>query len=176
MQGIAWLVIPQPWSFQLPAYTYNSWRVLVVLSAVPGFITAILYSFLPESPKFLLGQRKESECLIILNKMYTLNTGERAESYPVVTTFELPGCVDMWTVIGSKEAVDDTNSGEHEYTHSFMILSQHESTMILQTGQEINEVDHSGFSTQGPTVYAGNLGYNRFIIQVNNNMFSFHKA
>nr|CAD7266443.1 unnamed protein product [Timema shepardi] len=90
----------------------------------------------------------------------------------VVTTFELPGCVDMWTVIGGKEPVDDASSGEHEYTHSFMILSQHESTMILKTGQEINEVDHSGFSTQGPTVYAGNLGYNRFIIQVNYDMFS----
>nr|CAD7407061.1 unnamed protein product [Timema cristinae] len=102
-------------------------------------------------------------------KPVTLN-----ETKKVVTTFELPGCVDMWTVIGSKQPVDDTNSGEHEYTHSFMILSQHESTMILQTGQEINEVDHSGFSTQGPTVYAGNLGYNRFIIQVNNNFT--HKA
>jgi hypothetical protein len=27
-------------------------------------------------------------------------------------------------------------------------------------------VDNSGFSTQGPTVYAGNLGYNKYIIQV----------
>ena len=37
---------------------------------------------------------------------------------------------------------------------------------VLQTGLEINEVDNSGFSTQGPTVYAGNLGYNKYIIQV----------
>jgi hypothetical protein len=27
-------------------------------------------------------------------------------------------------------------------------------------------VDNSGFSTQGPTVFAGNLGYNKYIIQV----------
>ncbi|KAK7874284.1 hypothetical protein R5R35_007770 [Gryllus longicercus] len=83
----------------------------------------------------------------------------------VVTTFELPGCVDMWTVIGNKEVNDDPEKSEDQM-HAFMILSQEESTMILQTGLEINEVDNSGFSTQGPTVYAGNLGYNKFIIQV----------
>ncbi|XP_063236950.1 cleavage and polyadenylation specificity factor subunit 1 [Bacillus rossius redtenbacheri] len=84
----------------------------------------------------------------------------------VVTTFELPGCVDMWTVLGSSGIGEPSDKGEQEYAHSFMILSQRDSTMVLQTGQEINEVDHSGFSTQGSTVYAGNLGYNRFVVQV----------
>lgn len=37
---------------------------------------------------------------------------------------------------------------------------------ILQTGQEINELDQSGFNTLGPTIYAGNLGSNKYIIQV----------
>ncbi|KAF4518485.1 hypothetical protein B566_EDAN006490 [Ephemera danica] len=47
-------------------------------------------------------------------------------------------------------------------------MKEHEKTIILvlQTGQEINEVDSSGFSTQGPTVYAGNLGVNKYIVQV----------
>ncbi|XP_057245294.1 cleavage and polyadenylation specificity factor subunit 1-like, partial [Malurus melanocephalus] len=38
--------------------------------------------------------------------------------------------------------------------------------MILQTGQEILELDTSGFATQGPTVFAGNLGQGQFIVQV----------
>ncbi|GIY05436.1 cleavage and polyadenylation specificity factor subunit 1 [Caerostris extrusa] len=38
--------------------------------------------------------------------------------------------------------------------------------LFLQTGQEINELDHSGFSTQAPTVFAGNIGDNRFIVQI----------
>ena len=38
--------------------------------------------------------------------------------------------------------------------------------MVLQTGQEINELDSSGFCTAGPTIFAGNLGENRFIVQV----------
>ena len=28
------------------------------------------------------------------------------------------------------------------------------------------ELDHSGFSTQGPTVYAGNIGNDKYILQV----------
>lgn len=44
---------------------------------------------------------------------------------------------------------------------------------VLQTGREINELDQSGFSTQGPTVFSGNLGNNKYILQVNaiNNLF-----
>ncbi|XP_071959341.1 cleavage and polyadenylation specificity factor subunit 1-like [Antedon mediterranea] len=92
----------------------------------------------------------------------------------VVTTFELPGCLDMWTVIGQKEAIKETEGVEGEtktntsteISHSFLILSRLDSTMILQTGQEITELDQSGFSTQGPTVYAGNLGNNKYILQV----------
>ena len=35
---------------------------------------------------------------------------------------------------------------------------------VLQTGQEITELDSSGFSTQSSTVFAGNM--KKFIIQV----------
>lgn len=99
----------------------------------------------------------------------------------VVTTFELPGCVDMWTVFGpsmdKKEQeyfLEDLKSEEGDKykkddsisTHAFLILSRMDSSMILQTGQEINELDHSGFSTQASTIFAGNLGDNKYILQV----------
>jgi hypothetical protein len=48
----------------------------------------------------------------------------------------------------------------------FQYFFRAESTMILQTGQEINELDQSGFYTDGPTVFCGNLGDNLCIIQV----------
>ena len=38
--------------------------------------------------------------------------------------------------------------------------------MVLQTTQDINELDQSGFFTDGPTIYCGNLGDNKCIIQV----------
>ena len=48
--------------------------------------------------------------------------------------------------------------------------------MILQTGQEINELESSGFHTEGPTVFCGNISAatanggdksnNNYIVQV----------
>uniref|UniRef100_A0A8U7NW11 Cleavage and polyadenylation specific factor 1 n=1 Tax=Corvus moneduloides TaxID=1196302 RepID=A0A8U7NW11_CORMO len=100
----------------------------------------------------------------------------------VVTTFELPGCYDMWTVTapppreqvcppcpprGTPEAAAAPEGSEEDgERHGFLILSREDSTMILQTGQEILELDTSGFATQGPTVFAGNLGQGQFIVQV----------
>ena len=88
----------------------------------------------------------------------------------VVTTFQLPGTIDMWTVF----------SGGEE--HAYLILSRAESSMILETGQEINELESSGFLTSSPTVFAGtnitpclcllmliiagNLGSNKYVVQV----------
>uniref|UniRef100_A0A8C2IBV1 Cleavage and polyadenylation specificity factor subunit 1 n=1 Tax=Cyprinus carpio TaxID=7962 RepID=A0A8C2IBV1_CYPCA len=98
-----------------------------------------------------------------------LSVLQRSIRPQVVTTFELPGCHDMWTVIYCEEKPEK----KHEQTvaddknkHGFLILSREDSTMILQTGQEIMELDTSGFATQGPTVYAGNIGDNKYIIQV----------
>jgi cleavage and polyadenylation specificity factor subunit 1 len=74
----------------------------------------------------------------------------------VITTFELPGCVDMWTVVGDKGSD----------VHDFLIMSLTNSTMVLETGEELNEVEQGGFVTNKPTVFACNLGNNRFIVQV----------
>nr|XP_057903484.1 cleavage and polyadenylation specificity factor subunit 1 isoform X2 [Doryrhamphus excisus]XP_057903485.1 cleavage and polyadenylation specificity factor subunit 1 isoform X2 [Doryrhamphus excisus]XP_057903486.1 cleavage and polyadenylation specificity factor subunit 1 isoform X2 [Doryrhamphus excisus] len=136
-----------------------------------------------------------------------LSVLQRSIRPQVVTTFELPGCHDMWTVIsceakekagqseesdegGEKETGEDKEEGDEakdkdkeegkkkeeeqkeapleddSKTHGFLILSREDSTMILQTGQEIMELDTSGFATQGPTVFAGNIGDNKYIIQV----------
>ncbi|XP_046842270.1 cleavage and polyadenylation specificity factor subunit 1-like isoform X2 [Xenia sp. Carnegie-2017] len=91
----------------------------------------------------------------------------------VVTTFELPGCVDMWTVTSHEPKENENESDEDESVnddgfanHSFLILSRKDSSMVLRTEQEIMELDHSGFSTQHPTVCAANLGEGRYILQV----------
>ncbi|KAK6327576.1 hypothetical protein J4Q44_G00032210 [Coregonus suidteri] len=120
-----------------------------------------------------------------------LSVLQRSIRPQVVTTFELPGCHDLWTVISNEvkekdkekdkppaaEGEGETPEEEEEKTepapveddrkkHGFLILSREDSTMILQTGQEIMELDTSGFATQGPTVFAGNIGDNKYIIQV----------
>lgn len=47
-----------------------------------------------------------------------------------MTTFELPGCEDMWTVIGTLNN-DEQIRPEAEGSHAFLILSQEDSTMVL---------------------------------------------
>ncbi|XP_078335129.1 cleavage and polyadenylation specificity factor subunit 1-like isoform X2 [Crassostrea virginica] len=104
-----------------------------------------------------------------------LSVLQRSIRPQVVTTFELPGCLDMWTVKsivpGEKKedresTSEDDSSDNIEGGHSFLILSRSDSSMILETGQEMNELDHSGFSTQTTTIYAGNIGGDRYILQV----------
>uniref|UniRef100_A0A8C5DHV7 Cleavage and polyadenylation specificity factor subunit 1 n=1 Tax=Gouania willdenowi TaxID=441366 RepID=A0A8C5DHV7_GOUWI len=100
-----------------------------------------------------------------------LSVLQRSIRPQVVTTFELPGCHDMWTVIANevkeeKKVATFRPMEDDAQKHGFLILSREDSTMILQTGKEIMELDTSGFATQGPTVYAGNIGENKYIIQV----------
>ncbi|XP_072946288.1 cleavage and polyadenylation specificity factor subunit 1 [Epargyreus clarus] len=91
---------------------------------------------------------------------------QRAVRPQRVTAFDLPGCIDMWTIIGESPELSRDVHKDMEGTHAYMILTQEDSSMILQTGQEINEVDNSGFMTNSPTVFAGNLGNNKFMVQV----------
>ncbi|XP_052872855.1 cleavage and polyadenylation specificity factor subunit 1 [Anopheles cruzii] len=85
----------------------------------------------------------------------------------VITSFGLSGCLDVWTVFdeaaGSASA---DGSAVPAPNHAFMILSQEAGTMVLQTGDEINEIENTGFATTVPTIHVGNIGSNRFIVQV----------
>lgn len=83
----------------------------------------------------------------------------------VVTTFELPGVNDMFTVCG-QELGPGGMDATGQPLDSYLLLSRPDSTMVLQTGQEINEMDESGFDTTNRTILAANLGNNRFVVQV----------
>ncbi|XP_063370441.1 cleavage and polyadenylation specificity factor subunit 1 [Cydia amplana] len=91
---------------------------------------------------------------------------QRSVRPQLITAFNLPGCIDMWTVMGEPAEMSRDAHRDMEGSHAYMILTQEDSSMILQTGQEINEVDNSGFMTGAPTVFAGNLGNNKFMVQV----------
>lgn len=81
----------------------------------------------------------------------------------VYSSFGLGGCRDVWTVLDDPSKREQTTD---EAFHGFMVLAQAESTMVLRTGEEINEVEKSGFGINMPTVFVGNIGGHRFIIQV----------
>nr|CAD7448618.1 unnamed protein product [Timema bartmani] len=84
-QGLAWVIIPQPWQVQLPWCTYSSWRIFLVVCSIPGLITAILLSvFLPESPRFLYSQGRYDETLAVLRRIFSINTSCPPQQYPLI--------------------------------------------------------------------------------------------
>ena len=64
-------------------FTYNSWRIFLLMNSIPSFIVGALLFYLPESPKFLLSQGKYEEALCIFRGIFVTNTGKPKELYPV---------------------------------------------------------------------------------------------
>lgn len=81
--GLAWLIIPSSIGVTSPAFTYNSWRIFLMVCALPSFLVAGLLFYLPESPKFLLTQGRYEEALAIFRGIYVTNTGKSKDLYPV---------------------------------------------------------------------------------------------
>ncbi|GFG38510.1 hypothetical protein Cfor_01076, partial [Coptotermes formosanus] len=84
-QALAWLIIPQDWALYLPwlPLMFGTWRMFVILNAIPSIVAVAFLFILPESPKFLFTISKEEEAVEVLRRMFTLNTGQSAKEYPV---------------------------------------------------------------------------------------------
>jgi len=80
--GLAWLVIPHHLGWEGGSFVFNSWRIFVVLSALPSLIVAFSLFTLPDSPKFLLIKGKPQQALQIVKKIYEQNTGKPQSSFP----------------------------------------------------------------------------------------------
>ncbi|XP_053988051.1 synaptic vesicle glycoprotein 2B [Hylaeus volcanicus] len=81
--GLAWTIIPNDIGIVSEAFTYNSWRIFLLICAAPSFIVAGLLLLLPESPKYLLSCGKYEEALDIFRGIYAINTGKPRDSYTV---------------------------------------------------------------------------------------------
>ncbi|PSN56139.1 hypothetical protein C0J52_03326 [Blattella germanica] len=87
LPGLAWLILPQPWSWTLfnGTITFNSWRVFLVVAAIPSLLGGIGICFFDESPKFLMSQGRTEEALKVFRRVYSINTGNPPEMYPVIS-------------------------------------------------------------------------------------------
>lgn len=52
------------------------WRLFLLCTSMVNLLNAILFSFLPESPKFLLAMNRKQEALEVLSRVYAVNTGD----------------------------------------------------------------------------------------------------
>lgn len=79
MPVAAWAVINQDWQFQFPFIdlTYKPWRLFLVISILPEFLAALALIYLPESPKFILGQGDKQGAYQILQYIHRWNNGKK---------------------------------------------------------------------------------------------------
>ncbi|GBG62092.1 hypothetical protein CBR_g28568 [Chara braunii] len=106
----------------------------------------------------------------------------------LITEVELPGCQGIWTVyhrVGEEEEEErkeeDLDAAPREAGlaatlgwddvdsefHAYLVLSMESRTMVLETGEFLNEVTETvEYYTAGPTIAVGNLFDRRRVVQV----------
>nr|XP_056704236.1 synaptic vesicle glycoprotein 2C isoform X2 [Euleptes europaea] len=85
--AMAWAIIPHyGWSFSMgSAYQFHSWRVFVVMCALPCVSAVVALTFMPESPRFLLEVGKHDEAWMILKQIHDTNMRARGQPEKVFT-------------------------------------------------------------------------------------------
>lgn len=65
----------------------DNWRIFMMTGSLFIFLASFLVYFMDESPKFLMAIGRNKEALDVFRKMYSQNTGNSPESYPVSTLY-----------------------------------------------------------------------------------------
>lgn len=78
---IAFAIINQEWEFYVPIIDvmYKPWRLFFVVCGLPGLLVGIGLIFLPESPKFVLGQGDQKGAIEIIKKVHRWNNPTEPE-------------------------------------------------------------------------------------------------
>ncbi|KAJ7988556.1 hypothetical protein DPEC_G00324790 [Dallia pectoralis] len=96
--AMAWLIIPHyGWSFSMgSAYQFHSWRVFVVVCALPCMCAVVALTFMAESPRFYLEMGKHDEAWMVLKQVHDTNMRARGEPEKVFTVnrIKLPKHLD----------------------------------------------------------------------------------
>uniref|UniRef100_A0A4W4E2D4 Major facilitator superfamily (MFS) profile domain-containing protein n=1 Tax=Electrophorus electricus TaxID=8005 RepID=A0A4W4E2D4_ELEEL len=85
--AMAWAIIPHyGWSFSMgSAYQFHSWRVFVVVCALPSVSAVVALTFMPESPRYYLETGKHDEAWMVLKQIHDTNMRARGEPEKVFT-------------------------------------------------------------------------------------------
>ncbi|MBN3310828.1 SV2B protein, partial [Amia calva] len=85
--SMAWGIIPHyGWGFSMGTeFQFHSWRVFVLVCALPAIASLIGLTFMPESPRFLLENGKHDEAWMILKQVHDTNMRAKGEPEKVFT-------------------------------------------------------------------------------------------
>ncbi|XP_015373502.1 PREDICTED: synaptic vesicle glycoprotein 2B-like [Diuraphis noxia] len=82
---VAYFLIPMDINFQFfnGSLIIDNWRVFLMTCSVMVFLAAFLVYSMDESPKFLMAVGRHKEALNVFRKIYSQNTGNPPELYPI---------------------------------------------------------------------------------------------
>lgn len=83
---IAWGIIPIAGiriENEAKNFSYDSWNWFVAACGVPSLLLGFWLFYFPESPKFMMECGDYDEALKVLQDIYTINTGDDRDNYPV---------------------------------------------------------------------------------------------
>ncbi|XP_072929421.1 uncharacterized protein [Epargyreus clarus] len=96
--SLAYLILPLTFNVPMPwlSIAYRSWRLYVLVLALPLGVGAVMMFFLKESPKFLANIGQTDEALRVMKRIHTINGGR--DEFPVnsLKTIETQRDVSLW--------------------------------------------------------------------------------
>ncbi|KAH8341937.1 hypothetical protein KR059_005206 [Drosophila kikkawai] len=75
----AWLVLSSDWAITLGDFVFRPWRLMLLVSLLPGLIGGLVLLYYPESPKLLLSQDKTQEAKEAVAWISKFNRGKSIE-------------------------------------------------------------------------------------------------
>ncbi|KAH9635885.1 hypothetical protein HF086_002445 [Spodoptera exigua] len=100
--AMSWAILTNDWKYSFfdGKFVLNTWNFYLYLMSLWALAAFVMYVFwLPESPKFLVTQKKYDQAREILIRVYVENTGKPADTYPTKSGHEtyinsiILGCV-----------------------------------------------------------------------------------
>ncbi|XP_028143249.1 putative transporter svop-1 [Diabrotica virgifera virgifera] len=81
---LSWAILPRKMDiFLFGIVELHSWNIFLLVCALSTIFCGVVYIFIPESPKYLMSTGRNEQAMKVLQKIYSLNTGNAMEDFPV---------------------------------------------------------------------------------------------
>lgn len=79
MTLLAMLIVPMDLNWRIFNIDFKQWRLYLICNSFVNLFNGIVFTILPESPKFLLTTNQKEKALDVLRRVYAFNTGQPQE-------------------------------------------------------------------------------------------------